>query len=102
MSKTKHKIEVELKGTILQYYFCLEGVCDITLYPDSNGTLKRVLEEFEVEDDLNIYLTCRGPFPGSQCMLLIKVDNKGPESFQRKFSKKNMASVIRDLKLPLK
>lgn len=102
MSKTKHEIEVELKGTILQYFFCLEGECNIPLYSDFKGTLRGFFEEFEVEDELNIYLTCRGAYAGTKCILSIKVDGKGPKVYTRTFSNKKMAAVIDDLKLPLK
>lgn len=101
MCKTKHKIEVEIKGTVLQYFLCLEGICNIPLYPDSSGKLKGYFEEFEVEGDLNIYLTCRGAFAGTQCILSIKVDDKGPKTFSRVFSDKKMVAIIENLQLPL-
>jgi hypothetical protein len=103
MSKTKHKIEVELKGDVLEYHFFLERI-KIILYPDMEGTLKRCFERFEVEGRLDINLICRGAYAGSNCILAIKVDDKGPKIYNRRFlrSKNDAAAVIDSLELPLK
>ena len=101
MSKTKHKIEVELLGSISEYSFYLEGE-PITLI-QRQDKFEKVLEDFEVEGKLFISLICRSKYRGDKdCSLSIKVDGKTPRRYPRtiKFEKK-IAVEFYNLALPI-
>lgn len=93
----KHKIAVELKGSISSHYLVLEGQENCLKW--EGGILKGVYD-IDVKDEiLNIYLICLTSNPGVDGELSIKIDGKGPKNFPVRFDDKNTAVFLKDIVL---
>jgi hypothetical protein len=98
---SRHKIEVELVGSISEYRFYLEG--EPIRLKKKQDKYEEVLKDFEVEGKLFISLICRSKYRDDQeCSLSIKVDGKTPGRYPRTIEfEKKLAVEFYNLELPV-